>query len=125
MRKHSRRSSHLPSPHTQPEHTPAAVAAHPLRNTQPFLNHETLTQDQQAKFLGVEQETVMNLGHPCGVSDLMRHPLGTQRDDYTSGKAAERAIHESPNVGLSTDHAALKGWQDYASKNSYGSKGHK
>lgn len=103
--------------------------AHPIRPNQPYVNHETLMQDQQARFLGVEQETVLNLGHPCPVSEITEHPIKSGPTEYTGGPA-ERAVHESDRKGhgiygsfadnqsgFSTEDN-LKGWAGYASANS-------
>ena len=104
-----------------------ARKAHPIRPTQPFLNHETLTQDQQAKFLGVKQETTMNLGHPVPVSRLTENPVGRPLD-YENGPAA-RVINErrsqgvygkfrDPQSGISSEQN-LDRWAGYARSNSY------
>jgi hypothetical protein len=105
----------------------AKRTAHPIRPTQPYLNHETLTQDQQAKFLGVKEETTMNLGHPVPVSRLTDNPVGYPRD-YENGPAA-RVINETrsqgvyqkfadPKDGRSTQQN-LDRWSDYAKSNSF------
>jgi hypothetical protein len=101
----------------------AKPKAHPIRPTQPYLNHETLTQDQQAKFLGVKQETTMNLGHPVPVSRLTENPVGYPKD-YEQGPAA-RVINEPRSVGVyqkfadPKDGHDLNRWADYARSNSY------
>src|SRR6516164_4821717 len=64
------------------------VKAHPIPSTQPYLNHDTLTQDQQARHLGVKQETVMNLGHPYPVSRLTENPAAVV--DYTNNDVARK-----------------------------------
>lgn len=127
MRKH--RLHRHPSPHNMPESLSQPTSRQPLHNTQPFLNHETLTQNQQAKFLGVDQETVLNLGHRCSVNDIMHNPVGTPVE--YSGGPAKRSLHESdraghgvyggfadPKSGLSTDPASMRDWQGFASANS-------
>jgi hypothetical protein len=107
------------------------VKAHPIRSTQPYLNHDTLTQDQQARHLGVKQETVMNLGHPVPVSQLEKNPVGYPRD-YENGPAA-RVINEKrsqgvfgkfrdPQSGISTQ-ANLDRWSGYASANTEVTRG--
>jgi hypothetical protein len=131
-----RQTVHIPKghPRNMPYPTSAATGAIPTRNTQPYLNHETLTQDQQAKFLGVPQETTLNLGHPCPVSAVMDNPV-KMPTEYTQGPA-KRSLTESdrpgkgvygsfpdPKTGLSTDFTSLENWQKFASANSYGSKG--
>jgi hypothetical protein len=109
------------------------VKAHPIRSTQPYLHHETLTQDQQAKFLGVKEETTMNLGHPVPISEIEKNPVGYPRD-YENGPAA-RVINErrsqgvygrfrDPKDGTSTQ-ANLDRWSDYAKANSYTGHGNK
>jgi len=105
----------------------AKRTAHPIRPTQPYLNHETLTQDQQAKFLGVKEETTMNLGHPVPVSRLTDNPVGYPRD-YENGPAA-RVINETRSVGVygkfrdpqdgTSRQQNLDRWSDYARSNSY------
>ena len=110
-----------------------ARKAHPIRPTQPFLNHETLTQDQQAKFLGVKEETTMNLGHPVPISRITENPVGYPVD-YQSPSAA-RVINETrsqgvygrfrdPKDGTSTAEN-LSRWSDYAKSNSYTGHGNK
>jgi hypothetical protein len=69
---------------------PPATKAHPIRNTQPYLDHETLTQDQQAAYLGVKQETVKNLGHDVPVSRLTENPAGMV--DYTNNDIGKRVV---------------------------------
>lgn len=96
---------------------------------QPNLEHEILTQAEQAKHLGVKQERLMNLGHPCLVQDIAKHPLGSHIDEYTQGPA-KRALTESDRPGhgvfgsfadaqsgFSTNEN-LKSWSGYASANS-------
>ena len=129
MHKH-RQTVHIPKGHARnmPYPTTAATPGHPIRNTQPYLNHETLTQDQQARHLGVPQESVLNLGHPCPVSAVMDNPVG-QPTEYTQGPA-KRSLRESdragqgqysnfpdPKSGLSTDFESLRNWQHFASAN--------
>jgi hypothetical protein len=107
--------------------------AHPIRPTQPYLNHDTLTQDQQARHLGVKEETVKNLGHDMPVSRLTENPVGYPRD-YENGPAA-LVINEKrsqgvfgkfadPKDGRSTQ-ANLDRWSDYAKANSYTGHGNK
>jgi hypothetical protein len=107
--------------------------AHPIRPTQPYLNHDTLTQDQQARHLGVKQETVMNLGHPVPISEIERNPIGYPRD-YENGPA-KHIINEprsqgvygrfkNPQDGTSTQ-ANLDRWSGYAKANSYTGHGNK
>jgi hypothetical protein len=132
---HHKQTPHIPKghPRNMPQPVPAAAPAHPIRNFQPYIDHEILTQDQQANFLGVKQESTLNLGHPCAVSDIMKNPVG-QPTEYTEGPA-KQALTESdrpgkgvyggftdPKTGLSTDFDSLRHWQEFASCNSYGSK---
>src|SRR6516165_480903 len=104
-----------------------AKRAHPIRPTQPDLNHETLTQDQQAKFLGVKEETTMNLGYSVPISEIEKSPVGYPRD-YENGPAA-RVISEKrsqgvfgkfsdPKSGISSEQNLDK-WAGYARSNSY------
>jgi len=96
-------------------------------NTQPYHNHDTLTQREQAKHLGVKEETVMNLGHPVPVSRLTENPVGYLRD-YEQGPAA-RVINEPRSVGVYgkfrdpqsgiAEQGNLDRWADYAKSNSY------
>jgi hypothetical protein len=109
------------------------MARKPSRTQQPYLDHETLTQGQQAKFLGHKPETVLNLGHPTTVDRLTENPVGYPRD-YENGPAA-RVINErrsqgvygkfaDPKDGRSTQ-ANLDRWADYAKANSYTGHGNK
>src|SRR5262249_39047204 len=103
-----------------------AKRAHPIRPTQPFLNHETLTQDQQAKFLGVKEETTMNLGHPVPISKIAESPVGYPRDYQPP--SADRVINERRSVGVYgkfrdpqsgiAQQNNLDRWADYAKSNS-------
>jgi hypothetical protein len=112
----------------------AKRTAHPIRPTQPYLNHETLTQDQQAKFLGVKEETVMSLGHPVPISRIADHPLTGQPMNYDTAPQAERQIKEGQrttqgvygrhapiNSGVSTADN-LRAWSKYSTSNSYDGK---
>ena len=109
----------------------AKRTAHPIRPTQPYLNHETLTQDQQAKFLGVKEETVMSLGHPVPISRIADHPLTGQPMNYDTAPQAERQIKEGQrttqgvygrhapiNSGVSTAEN-LRDWSRYSQSNTY------
>jgi hypothetical protein len=98
------------------------------RTQQPFLDHETLTQGQQAKFLGHKPETVMNLGHPTTVDRLTENPVGRPLD--YENDAAARITNETrsvgvygkfrdPQSGISTNEQNLNRWADYARSNSY------
>jgi hypothetical protein len=109
----------------------AKTKAHPIRDTQPYLNHETLTQDQQAKFLGVKEETVMNLGHPVPISEIAEHPAPDVKN-YDSGdtgrvvRGPARSVgvygrFKNPESGIS-NQSDLDRWSDYARSNSYHGK---
>ena len=106
----------------------AKTKAHPIRDTQPYLNHETLTQDQQAKFLGVKEETVMNLGHPVPISEIAEHPAPDVKN-YDSGDtgrvvrgpARSQSVYgrfRDPKDGTSASEN-LSRWSDYAHAGSY------
>jgi len=99
-------------------------------STQPYLNHDTLTQAQQAKHLGTREEVVLNLGHPVPVSRLPDNPVGYPRD-YEQGPA-NQVINEKrsqgvyqrfsdPKDGRSTAENLAK-WSGYAHSNSYDGK---
>jgi hypothetical protein len=96
-------------------------------NTQPYLDHDTLTQREQAKHLGVKEETVCNLGHPVPVSKLTENPVGYPLD-YQPPSAA-RVINEprsqgvygrfkNPQSGIA-EQGNLDRWAGYARSNSY------
>jgi hypothetical protein len=99
-------------------------------STQPFLDHETLTQAQQARFLGSKPERTKNLGHDSTVDRLTQSPVGYPRD-YENGPAA-RVINETRSVGVygrfkdpksgisSADN--LSRWSGLAHSNSYDGK---
>jgi hypothetical protein len=99
-------------------------------DTQPFLDHDTLTQRQQAKHLGVKEEVISNLGHACKVSDAANHPLG-KPINYDTAPQAERQIKEGQrftqgvygrhvpiNSGISTAEN-LQAWSKYSQSNTY------
>ena len=95
-------------------------------STQPYLNHDTLTQGQQARFLGSKPETVSNLGHPTTVDKLTENPV--RPIDYEGGPARHiiderRSVgvyqkFSDPKSGVSTAQN-LDRWSDYARSNSY------
>jgi hypothetical protein len=58
------------------------------QTTKPFLDHDVLTQKEQAKFLGCKEETTANLGHQVPVSKLTEHPLKGQPTNYDSSDTA-------------------------------------
>jgi hypothetical protein len=97
-------------------------------DTQPYLNHDTLTQREQAKHLGVKEETVMNLGHPVPVSQLTEHPAPHVKN-YDSGDtgrvvrgpARSQSVYgrfRDPKDGTSTSEN-LSRWAGYAHAGSY------
>jgi hypothetical protein len=96
-------------------------------STQPYLNHDTLTQAQQARFLGSKPERTKNLGHDSTVDRLTQNPVGYPRD-YENGPAA-RVINETRSVGVygkfrdpqdgTSRQQNLDRWSDYARSNSY------
>jgi hypothetical protein len=103
--------------------------AHPIRNTQPYLHHETLTQDQQAAYLGVKEETVKNLGHDTPVSRLTENPAGRMVDyadndvskGIVRGPARSQGVYgkfRDPQSGIAQQNN-LDRWSDYAKSNSY------
>jgi hypothetical protein len=103
--------------------------AHPIRDTQPYLHHDTLTQDQQAAYLGVKQETVLNLGHPVPISEIEQNPADMA--DYTNNDVGKQIVRgpprsagvfgsfKDPKSGISTNEQNLDRWADYARSNSY------
>jgi hypothetical protein len=98
--------------------------AHPIRSTQPYLHHETLTQDQQAKFLGVKEETTLNLGHPVPISEIEKNPAG-RMVDYANNdvsKGVVRGPARSQNVYGKfrdpKDGHDFAGWASYAREGS-------
>jgi hypothetical protein len=98
--------------------------------TQPFLDHDTLDQVAQAKFLGSKPETLLNLGHPCSVADIAKHPLG-KPVNYDTAPQAERQISEGQRhtTGVYQKHSPIKSgistadnlrsWGDYSRSNTY------
>jgi hypothetical protein len=99
----------------------------------PEHNHAILSEAEQAKYLGLGNERVTNLGHPSREDDLTRHPLG-QPINYDTAPQAERQIKEgqrhttgvyqkhSPiNSGISSAEN-LRSWQKYSTSNSYHGK---
>jgi hypothetical protein len=99
-------------------------------SAQPYLNNDVLTQREQAKHLGVKEETTMNLGHPVPVSRLTDNPLG-KPVNYDTAPQAERQIKEGQrltqgvygrhvpiNDGRSTAEN-LQAWSKYSTSNSY------
>jgi hypothetical protein len=107
------RTSRTGRPHTAPEH-----------------GHATLTEAQQAKFLGRSDEVTMNLGHRVRQDQLIEHPLN-RVPTYDTAPQAERQIKEgqrltqgvyqkhSPiNSGISTADN-LRAWADYSRSNTY------
>jgi hypothetical protein len=101
-------------PHTAPEH-----------------GHATLTEAQQAKYLGRGDEVTMNLGHRVRQDQLTAHPLN-RVPTYDTAPQAERQIKEgqqrytqgvyqkhSPiNSGISTAEN-LRDWSRYSQSNTY------
>ena len=99
------------------------------RNTQPFLDHDKLTQAEQAKFLGVKEETTCNLGHRVPVSQLTQSPVSGYPSEYIKGvpngfitesdKGSHGVYHSFKDAqsGLSTPEN-LSRWAGYASANS-------
>jgi hypothetical protein len=105
--------------------------AHPIRSTQPYLHHDTLTQDQQAKYLGVKQETVLNLGHPVPISEIEKNPAGRVMN-YDSADTARtfrdppklQGVYKSapdPRSSISSEQN-IDAWSRRASANSFDGK---
>jgi hypothetical protein len=94
--------------------------------TQPYLDHDTLTQAQQAKHLGVKQETIRNLGHPCAISDIQKNPAGRLMDYDTADTKATFRDRGSTGVYGKFDRPTsghdLAAWSDRASANSFHGK---
>jgi hypothetical protein len=100
-------------PHTAPEH-----------------GHAVLSQAEQSKFLGVGDETVMNLGHRVPEDRLTEHPLN-KVPTYDTAPQAERQISEGQRLtqGVYGRHVPIKSgisaeqnldqWASYAKSNSY------
>lgn len=102
------------------------------KDTQPYLNHETLTQCEQAKHLGVKEESTFNLGHRVPISRIMEHPLRGQPTSYDSTDTARtfrdpargQGVYTGrnyPQSGISSEQN-LRGWGDYAKSNSFHGK---
>ena len=100
---------------------------------QPYLDHDTMSQAEQARYLGAKPERTKNLGHDSSVDRLTQNPVGYPKD-YEQGPAA-RVINEKrsqgvfgkfadPKDGRSTQ-ANLDRWADYAKANSYTGHGNK
>jgi len=95
----------------------------------PEHNHAVLSQAEQARHLGVADETVLNLGHSVRESELTRHPLDRVHD-YTN-HASERVVRgparsqgvygkfRDPQSGIPTNEQNLDRWASYAKSNSY------
>jgi hypothetical protein len=104
------------------------------QTTQPYLDQDTLTQREQAKRLGVKEETVMNLGHRVKQDDLSRHPLDRVQN-YDSGDTA-RTFRDPPRLqgvygkcndpksGISAKQN-IDAWAKRATANSYDGHHHK
>jgi hypothetical protein len=100
----------------------------------PEHNHAVLSQAEQARHLGVGDETVMNLGHRVREDDLTRHPLGKVQDYHNH--ASEHVVRgpargvgvyrgfKNPESGLPSEQN-LSRWSDYAKSNSYTGHHHK
>jgi hypothetical protein len=98
--------------------------------TQPLLDHDVLDQSQQARHLGVKPETLLNLGHPCSVADIAKHPL-SKPINYDTAPQAERQISEGQRhaTGVYQKHSPIKSgistadnlrsWGDYSRSNTY------
>jgi hypothetical protein len=102
-------------------------------STQPYLNHDTLDQKQQARHLGVKEETVCNLGHPVPVSRLTENPAGRMVDyannDVSKGivRGPARSVgvygsFKNPTSGISSEQN-LSRWSGYASANTEVTRG--
>src|SRR5262249_51402097 len=95
---------------------------------QPYLNHDTMTQAQQSRFLGRSVERTKNLGHDSTVDRLTENPAGMI--DYANndvskgvvrGPPRSRGVYgkfANPEDGRSTQQN-LDRWSDYARSNSY------
>src|SRR5262249_51491139 len=102
------------------------MARKPPGNTQPYLDHDTLTQREQAKHLGVKVERTKNLGHDSTVDRLTENPARMM--NYDSADTA-RIINEPRSVGVYgrfknpqsgiAQQNNLDRWADYARSNSY------
>jgi hypothetical protein len=101
------------------------------QTTKPYLDHDVLTQSQQARHLGVKPETLLNLGHPCSVADIAKHPLTGKPVNYDTAPQAERQNKEGQsntqgvygrhipiNSGISSAEN-LRAWSKYSTSNSY------
>jgi hypothetical protein len=99
------------------------------QTTQPYLDHDTLTQKQQARHLGVKEETVLNLGHPVPVSRLAENPAG-RVVDYANNQVSKDIVRGPPRsvgvYGRFTDpksgissQSNIDAWSGRASENSY------
>jgi hypothetical protein len=95
-------------------------------DSQPFLNHDVMSQAEQARFLGSKPERTKNLGHNSTVDRLTENPA--RPTDYEQGPAA-RVINEKRSVGVYerfddpksgiSASENLDRWADYARSNSY------
>jgi hypothetical protein len=96
-------------------------------HTAPEHNHAVLSEAEQAKFLGRDNEVVSNLGHPSREDDLMKHPLRSVpaydgKDIITEKRSVGvYGKFKDPKSGISAEQN-LDRWADYARQNSYHGK---
>jgi hypothetical protein len=106
----------------------------PKPRTAPEHAHAIMSEAEQAKYLGLQNEVVTNLGHASREDDLTRNPLG-KVVNYDSADTA-RTFRDparlqgtyrtcgDPRSGISSA-GNLDKWADYATKDSYTGHGNK
>src|SRR5215472_13338416 len=98
------------------------MARRQRNSTQPYLDHDTLTHSQQAKHLGVKEETVMNLGHPVPVSKLADSPVGYPPNYENSNRVVDGPKGQTGVYGRfdsPKDGHDFSGWASRSESNSY------
>jgi len=96
---------------------------------QPFLDHDVMSQAEQARWLGAKPERTKNLGHDSTVDKLTENPAG-RMVDYANNDVSKGIVRgpprsqgvygrfKNPKDGTSTAEN-LSRWSDYSRANSY------
>jgi hypothetical protein len=92
------------------------------QSTQPYLNHDTLTQAQQARFLGSKPETVSNLGDDTTVDKLTENPVRKVPNYENSNRVVEGPTGQTgvyTRFDSPRDGHDFSGWASRTGSNTY------
>jgi hypothetical protein len=98
---------------------------------QPYLDHESLSQAEQARFLGAKPERTKNLGHDSTVDKLTENPVGYPLNYEPGSNRVVRGPPRSqgvygkfrdPQSGI-CNQQNLDRWSGYARSNSFRGEG--